>query len=474
MLVGLVAHMRRFGKLVAAARPAPQTLAARIDRLAAQIGLAHTPSARITDARMPPLVWSRWPRPILLLPSALVERLGADALDAVLAHELVHVARRDHWVRFVELVATVLYWWHPVLWWARRALHRDEERACDAQVVARWPELASAYARGLLETLAFLAPGRPPAATTAIAAPCRRDLEERLTMILRPRALLRIHPVLRLSFAALGAIALFVLPVRAGLPQAEAETEATPGPRAAMSPSEPEAEPEAEPSVAGAQLAALEQQLRALEDQARALEHQQRDLEQALQAMAYQRAELKAQTERLMLESQARALEDEHRDSQAQMLRRQATSREAEHRIERQRIERRQQALEDEQRARRAEQGAEARMRALERQQQDRAEAQEALERAGRHDQAEAMRQQAEAEFLLERARIEAERAPRQRAEVERALRLELSDLISQLEALAARTTSASEAAAIDDQLRALRQQLEDQQRESPAPDRED
>ena len=50
------------------------------------------------------------------------ERLDATAQEAILAHELAHVRRKDHWVRLLELVVTTLFWWHPAVWWACRRI----------------------------------------------------------------------------------------------------------------------------------------------------------------------------------------------------------------------------------------------------------------------------------------------------------------------------------------------------------------
>src|SRR5262249_49103398 len=100
--------------------------------------------------------------------------------------------RRDHWVRLVELAATGLYWWHPVVWWARRELHEAEEQCCDAWVVAVLRGAGRAYALALLEAVAFFSHARSalPAAASGIGQV--PHLKRRLTMILQgtsPRSL---------------------------------------------------------------------------------------------------------------------------------------------------------------------------------------------------------------------------------------------------------------------------------------------
>ena len=52
--------------------------------------------------------------------------LDAARCDTLLAHELAHYARGDHWVRWLELIVAVLFWWHPAAWVARVKLREAE------------------------------------------------------------------------------------------------------------------------------------------------------------------------------------------------------------------------------------------------------------------------------------------------------------------------------------------------------------
>src|SRR5262249_5741687 len=69
--------------------------------------------------------------------------------------------RKDHWLRWLELVATALYWWHPVVWFARRMIQRAEEQACDAWVGTAFPGAAKRYAAALFKTVQMRPEPRP-------------------------------------------------------------------------------------------------------------------------------------------------------------------------------------------------------------------------------------------------------------------------------------------------------------------------
>lgn len=73
-------------------------------------------------------------RPVLVLPASS-DALNDGELEAILAHECAHVARRDNAIGLFEALAGALLWFHPMLIAARRELARLREEACD-EVVA--------------------------------------------------------------------------------------------------------------------------------------------------------------------------------------------------------------------------------------------------------------------------------------------------------------------------------------------------
>lgn len=159
-----------------------------VSQLSVRLGIKTIPKVSTTLATVPPLVWSFGFFPRLILPSRLLSRLGVTAQSTIVAHELVHVSRRDHLVRLLELAATTLFWWHPVVWWARRELRELEEECCDSRVVALMPQHSRSYATALVDTLDFLAESPRIHIPLPTAVQSTRSLSRRIQMLAERRS----------------------------------------------------------------------------------------------------------------------------------------------------------------------------------------------------------------------------------------------------------------------------------------------
>jgi beta-lactamase regulating signal transducer with metallopeptidase domain len=207
-------RLRRFALALRSARPAPADVVAEARRLARTLGLAGCPQVLFVPGQVPPLLWAVLGPARVLLPAVLWDRLGAEQRATLLAHELAHLRRRDHWVRRLELAALGLYWWHPVAWWARRQIQEAEEQCCDAWVVAALPGAARAYAQALLMTLAFVSDARralPAGASGVGPVPL---LKRRFAMILQGTTPGRLSRPGLAALLGLGALLLPLLPTR--------------------------------------------------------------------------------------------------------------------------------------------------------------------------------------------------------------------------------------------------------------------
>jgi beta-lactamase regulating signal transducer with metallopeptidase domain len=103
---------------------------------------------RITETDIEPAV-ARVFRPVVLLPAALLNRLAPSQLEAVIAHERAHIARRDNLFSHVQCLVESLFWFYPLVWWIGRRQVDERERACDERVLDEGHDEA-AYAEGIL------------------------------------------------------------------------------------------------------------------------------------------------------------------------------------------------------------------------------------------------------------------------------------------------------------------------------------
>lgn len=88
-------------------------------------------------------------RPILLLPAGIVQRLAPRQLEAVLAHELCHVRRRDNLTSAIHMIVEAVFWFHPLVWWIGTRLVEERERACDEAVLSLCSKPRD-YAEGII------------------------------------------------------------------------------------------------------------------------------------------------------------------------------------------------------------------------------------------------------------------------------------------------------------------------------------
>jgi beta-lactamase regulating signal transducer with metallopeptidase domain len=161
----------RFRRRVARAEDAGPEVAASARRIAQALEVARPPSVKAATGIGSPMLWGWGRSTVILFPRELLARLAPEARDTLLAHELAHFLRRDHWVRVLELVATALYWWHPAVWLARAGIEVAEEECCDTWVVGELGASPRRYAEALLATVDFVAelqrPCLPPGACAA-------------------------------------------------------------------------------------------------------------------------------------------------------------------------------------------------------------------------------------------------------------------------------------------------------------------
>ena len=144
-------------------------------------------------------------RPVLVWPHGISERLQDAHLEAILAHELSHVRRRDNLTAAMHMVVEAIFWFHPLVWWLGARLLEERESACDEEVLELGGQ-RQVYAEGILKVCEFCV-GSPLACVSGVTG---ADLKERIVRIMTQRAAekLDFNRKLLLSGAGLVAVAL--------------------------------------------------------------------------------------------------------------------------------------------------------------------------------------------------------------------------------------------------------------------------
>jgi serine protease AprX len=152
--------------------------------LLAPYGVRRLPKIWTMPGIGQPFVWGPW-RGSIYLPDSFLALDSREHRQDVLAHELSHVLRFDPLVNLLQVFAQVLFWFHPLVWWANRKIRQEREKCCDEMAVAHLQAEPKDYSRALVEALSLQPQSNRLVPSLAIAGPARH-IEERIKTMLRP------------------------------------------------------------------------------------------------------------------------------------------------------------------------------------------------------------------------------------------------------------------------------------------------
>jgi bla regulator protein BlaR1 len=145
----------RLGRLLAQCEVAHQPLQQLVRDVAAEISLRRAPTVLLSEADCSPFVCGLW-RPTLVLPKALEPLVSAGELRPVIVHELAHLKRGDLWFGWIPQIARVIYFFHPVAYWAAFRVRLEAELACDGWAMNATGQGPAAYADLLVRVVSRL------------------------------------------------------------------------------------------------------------------------------------------------------------------------------------------------------------------------------------------------------------------------------------------------------------------------------
>lgn len=149
--------------------------------------------------------------PALIWPEAISPRLEDAHLDAILAHEVWHVRRRDNLAAALHMLVEAIFWFHPLVWWLGARLVEERERACDEQVVA-WGSNPQVYAESILKVCEFCL-GSPLPCVVGVTG---SDLKQRMVRIMSHR-MLRNLDFARKGLLTAAAVLAIAIPLAVGV-----------------------------------------------------------------------------------------------------------------------------------------------------------------------------------------------------------------------------------------------------------------
>jgi beta-lactamase regulating signal transducer with metallopeptidase domain/protein involved in polysaccharide export with SLBB domain len=134
------------------------------DRLLSRLRIrAIVRLAQSTRVSVPSVIG--WLRPTIVIPCSALTGLSPIHLDALLAHELAHIRRRDYLVNLIQLAIETLLFYHPAVWWISRQIRQEREHCCDDIAVQ-----ATVDRRGYVEALAAMETLRISSGSLALAS----------------------------------------------------------------------------------------------------------------------------------------------------------------------------------------------------------------------------------------------------------------------------------------------------------------
>lgn len=133
-----------------------------------------------------PALVGAW-RPRIVLPADFGLRYTDAERELILAHERVHLRRGDAWINAIVAAVRCLNWFNPLLHYAAVKLRFDQELACDAAVIARFPEARRRYAGAMLKVQLAGQSRQELRLPVGCQWPSNQNLKERILMLKQPR-----------------------------------------------------------------------------------------------------------------------------------------------------------------------------------------------------------------------------------------------------------------------------------------------
>ncbi len=127
--------------------PSLPTWVACAERLSARMGIGRKILLRCTHQIDVPCAFGLF-KSYVMLPASTMMGLTPEQAEALIAHELAHIARHDVFFNSVQVCLETILFYHPVVWWLSMQIRVAREQSCDDLAVQIIGDRAL-YARAL-------------------------------------------------------------------------------------------------------------------------------------------------------------------------------------------------------------------------------------------------------------------------------------------------------------------------------------
>lgn len=99
-----------------------------------EIGI-HRPIALYISSSVTTPITFGFLHPCIILPDTILSDLSTKDIRYIFLHELQHYKRKDIFTNYAMCLFHIIYWFHPLVWYAFKEMRIDREIACDVSVL---------------------------------------------------------------------------------------------------------------------------------------------------------------------------------------------------------------------------------------------------------------------------------------------------------------------------------------------------
>ncbi|MBC6113119.1 M56 family metallopeptidase [Pedobacter fastidiosus] len=103
---------------------------AKIEILAQRLGIDQKIQIVQSGIAKMPMVVGHF-KPLVLVPLGLLSGLSIEEVEAILAHELAHIKRRDYLVNVLQSFIEIVFFFNPAVLWVSNLIKTEREHCCD-------------------------------------------------------------------------------------------------------------------------------------------------------------------------------------------------------------------------------------------------------------------------------------------------------------------------------------------------------